>query len=63
MISHGLGICCDVAKLPLTNNESKLKTRDHKLNQIPKEDEKLSLGSEIVKSRSTLQVLAVGLLL
>jgi hypothetical protein len=25
------GICCDVAELPLTNNESKLKTRDHEL--------------------------------
>jgi hypothetical protein len=54
--------CCDVAKLPLTNNESKQKIQDHKLNRIPKEDQKLSLNGEILKGRSTLQV-PIGLLL
>jgi hypothetical protein len=48
--------CCDVAKLPLTNNERKQRAQDRKHNQIPKEDQNLSLNSEILKSRSPLQV-------
>jgi hypothetical protein len=48
---HNLGPCCDVAKLPLTNNERKQRAQDRKHNRIPKEDQKLSLNSEILKSR------------
>jgi hypothetical protein len=54
--------CCDVAKIPLTNNEREQRAHEGKQNQIPKEDQNLSLNSEILKSRSSLQV-SVGLLL
>jgi hypothetical protein len=44
------------AKAIHMNNEGKQKAQNHKHNWIPKEDQKLSLNSVILKSPSPLQV-------
>jgi hypothetical protein len=50
--------CCGVAKLPYTKNERKLKTQESKpkTQTQAKENQKLFLNCEFLKSRPPLQV-------